>query len=92
MVSLSVISLLFAMMFKWLPDAEVDWYDVWLGAIVTAVLFEIGKAAIGFYIGKQGLDSTYGAAASIIVVLIWGLLHVADHPYGGGSYPCICDA
>jgi membrane protein len=71
MVSLSVIFLLFALMFKWLPDAEVNWYDVWLGAIVTAVLFEIGKAAIGFYIGKQGLDSTYGAAASIIVVLIW---------------------
>jgi membrane protein len=71
LVSLSVISLLFAMMFKWLPDAEVDWYDVWLGALVTAVFFEIGKAAIGFYIGKQGLDSTYGAAASIIVVLIW---------------------
>jgi len=71
LVSLSVISLLFAMMFKWLPDAEVDWYDVWLGAIVTAVLFEIGKTAIGFYIGKQGLDSTYGAAASIIVVLLW---------------------
>jgi membrane protein len=71
LVSLSVISLLFAMMFKWLPDAEVDWYDVWLGAVVTAVLFEIGKTAIGFYIGKQGLDSTYGAAASIIVVLLW---------------------
>jgi membrane protein len=71
LVSLSVISLLFAVMFKWLPDAEVDWYDVWLGAIVTAVLFEIGKTAIGFYIGKQGLDSTYGAAASIIVVLLW---------------------
>jgi membrane protein len=71
LVSLSVISVLFAMMFKWLPDAEVDWYDVWLGAIITAVLFEIGKSAIGFYIGKQGLDSTYGAAASIVVVLIW---------------------
>jgi membrane protein len=71
LVSLSVISLLFAMMFKWLPDAEIDWYDVWLGAIITAVLFEIGKSVIGFYIGKQGLDSTYGAAASIIVVLIW---------------------
>ena len=70
-VSLSVISLLFAMMFKWLPDAPVDWYDVWLGAIITAVLFELGKSAIGFYIGKQGLESTYGAAASIIVVLIW---------------------
>lgn len=71
LVSLSVISLLFAMMFKWLPDAEVNWHDVWLGAVITAVLFEIGKAAIGFYIGKQGLESTYGAAASIIVVLIW---------------------
>jgi membrane protein len=70
LVSISVISHLFAMMFKWLPDADVDWYDEWLGAIVTAVLFEIGKSAIGFYIGKQGLDSTYSAAASIIVVLI----------------------
>src|ERR1700738_2029223 len=71
LISFSVISILFAMMFKWLPDAAVDWYDVWLGAIVTAALFELGKDAIGFYIGKQGLESTYGAAASIIVVLIW---------------------
>ena len=69
--SVGIISLLFATMFKWLPDAAIDWYDVWLGAIVTAVLFEFGKSAIGFYIGKQGLESTYGAAASIIVVLIW---------------------
>ncbi|HWO28400.1 MAG TPA: YihY/virulence factor BrkB family protein [Candidatus Acidoferrum sp.] len=71
LASLGIISLLFAMMFKWLPDAAVDWYDVWLGAVVTAVFFELGKTAIGFYIGKQGLESTYGAAASIIVVLIW---------------------
>jgi membrane protein len=69
--SVGVVSLLFAMMFKWLPDAAVDWYDVWLGAIVTAILFELGKSAIGFYIGKQGLESTYGAAASIIIILIW---------------------
>jgi membrane protein len=69
--SVGVTSLLFAMMFKWLPDAVVDWYDVWLGAVTTAVLFELGKSAIGFYIGKQGLESTYGAAASIIVLLIW---------------------
>jgi hypothetical protein len=69
--SLFVISLLFATMFKWLPDAPIDWYDVWLGAIATATLFEIGKSAIAFYIGKQGLESTYGAAASIVVVLIW---------------------
>ena len=71
LTSLGIISLLFAVMFKWLPDAAIDWYDVWLGAVVTAVLFELGKSAIGFYIGKQGLESTYGAAASIIVVLIW---------------------
>ena len=71
LTSLGVISLLFAMMFKWLPDAAIDWYDVWLGAVITAILFELGKSAIGFYIGKQGLESTYGAAASIIVVLIW---------------------
>ena len=82
LVSLSVISLLFAMMFKWLPDAEVNWYDVWLGAVITAVFFEIGKAAIGFYIGKQGLESTYGAAASIIVVLIWVYYTIPDHSHG----------
>jgi membrane protein len=69
--SFGITSLLFAMMFKWLPDTAIDWYDVWFGAAVTAVLFELGKSAIGFYIGKQGLESTYGAAASIIVVLIW---------------------
>jgi membrane protein len=71
LVSFAVISVLFAMMFKWLPDARVAWQDVWLSAVVTAALFEIGKFAIGFYIGKQGLESTYGASASIVVVLIW---------------------
>jgi len=70
-VSFAVITLLFAMMFKWLPDTQVRWRDVWLGALVTALLFEIGKFLIGIYIGKQGLESTYGAAASIVIVLIW---------------------
>lgn len=69
--SFAVISLLFALMFKWLPDATVAWRDVWLGALATAVLFELGRFLIGFYIGKQGLESTYGAAASIVVLLIW---------------------
>jgi membrane protein len=69
--SFPVISVLFAMMFKWLPDTRVEWRDVWLGAILTAALFELGKFVIGVYIGKQGLESTYGAAASIVVVLIW---------------------
>ena len=71
LVSFAVIALLFAMMFKWLPDAPVRWSDVWLGAILTAGLFEIGKFLIGFYIGKQGLESTFGAASSLVVVLIW---------------------
>jgi membrane protein len=53
MVSFAAVSVLFAMMFKWLPDTSVDWYDVWLGAIVTGLLFELGKSAIGFYIGNS---------------------------------------
>ncbi len=71
LISVGFISLLFAMMFKWLPDAPVSWRDVWPAAVLTAILFEIGKFAIGLYIGKQGLESTYGAAASLVVILIW---------------------
>jgi membrane protein len=70
-MSFIVIALLFAMMFKWLPDAKVQWGDVWLGAVLTAALFELGKFLIAMYIGKQGLESTYGAAASIVIVLVW---------------------
>jgi membrane protein len=70
-VSFAVTATVFAMMFKWLPDAPVGWQDVWLGAVLTAGLFEGGKLLIGFYIGKLGLESTYGAAASLVVVLIW---------------------
>lgn len=71
LISLGIIALLFAMMFKWLPDAEIAWRDVWLGGLITAILFEAGKLLIGLYIGKQGLESTYGAAASLVVLLIW---------------------
>jgi len=87
LVSFAVVAVLFAMMFKWLPDVSVAWGDVWLGALLTALFFELGKAAIGFYIGKQGLESTYGAAASIVAVLIWGLLYVASHPDGRRNHP-----
>jgi membrane protein len=65
-------------MFKWLPDTDIAWGDVWLGAIVTAALFEIRKLLIGLYIGKLALESTYGAAASIVVVLALGLLQRTD--------------
>jgi membrane protein len=70
-VSFTMITLMFAMMFKWMPDAKIAWADVWPGAAFTACLFEVGKFLIGFYIGKQGLESAYGAAASLVVVLIW---------------------
>ena len=70
-VSFGMVTLLFAMMFKWLPETYVAWRDVWPGAAVTAALFEIGKLLIGLYIGKQALESTYGAAASLVVLLIW---------------------
>ena len=71
LISFAAITTLFAMMFKWLPDTPVWWRDVWLGAAITAALFEIGKLLIGIYIGKESFDSTYGAAASLVVLLIW---------------------
>ena len=70
-ISLGVLTLLFAMLFKWFPDTPLAWADVWPGAVATALLFNVGKAAISWYIGTQGLESTYGAAASIVVLLIW---------------------
>lgn len=70
-VSLGALSGLFAMLFRWFPDAEVTWSDVWPGAVIAALLFNLGKLAIAWYIGTQGLESTYGAAASIVVLLIW---------------------
>jgi membrane protein len=70
-ISLGVLSALFAMLFKWFPDASVAWRDAWSGGLTTALLFNIGKTAISWYIGTQGLESTYGAAASLVVLLVW---------------------
>jgi membrane protein len=70
-VSLSVLTALFAMLFKFFPDAPVEWRDVVFGAVLTAVLFQLGKLAISWYIGTQGLESSYGAAASVVALLIW---------------------
>ena len=61
----------FAMIYKLMPRARVHWHDVWLGAIVTSLLFEIGKFLIGFYIGKSGIALSFGAASSLIVIFIW---------------------
>jgi membrane protein len=71
LVSFVAITAMFAIMFKLLPDTEVEWRDVWLGAAITAALFELGKLLIGIYVGKLALASTYGAAASLVILLIW---------------------
>jgi membrane protein len=70
-VSLAVISAVFAMIYKVLPDVKLAWSDVLVGALVTAGLFTIGKSVIGLYIGASALSSTYGAAGSVIVILVW---------------------
>lgn len=70
-VSLIIITVLFALMFKVLPDAKVRWRDVWVGAIVTSILFVIGKTLIGLYLGYSDPGSAYGAAGSIILILLW---------------------
>lgn len=66
-----VITFLFALMFKFLPDAEIAWRDVWLGAAVTSLLFNLGKFAIGYYLGHSTVGSTFGAAGSLVLILIW---------------------
>ena len=70
-VSLGVITLLFASIYKFLPDAKISWRDVWIGAIMTSVLFIIAKLGLGFYFGKSDPGSTYGAAGSIILIMLW---------------------
>ena len=71
LLSFAVISTLFAMIFKILPDAEVSWRDVWLGAMLTSLLFVIGKSVIGLYIGRSSFSSVYGAAGTFVVLLAW---------------------
>ncbi len=70
-VSFGIITLLVAMMFKFLPDAKIAWRDVWFGAVVTSVLFSIGKSLIGLYLGRSSIGSAYGAAGSIVVFMVW---------------------
>ena len=71
LVSLGVISFLFALIFKYLPDARIKWKSVWIGAVLTAILFTIGKELLSFYFGEASPESIYGAAGSIIIVMLW---------------------
>jgi membrane protein len=70
-VSFGVSTALIALIFKYLPDTEVEWRDSWIGAVVTAVLFTIGKEVIGLYLGQTTIASSFGAAGSVVVFMIW---------------------
>jgi membrane protein len=71
LVSFGIVTLLFGAIYKILPDRRIEWHDVMIGAVVTALLFSIGKFLIGLYIGSSSMASSYGAAGSLIIVLLW---------------------
>jgi len=71
LLTFAVVTFLFAMMFKVLPDVNVPWRDVWLGAIITSILFSLGKFFIGLYLGRSSYASAYGAAGSLVVLIVW---------------------
>lgn len=71
LISFSLLVLLFAAIFKVLPDVEIGWEDVWIGAIVTTVLFTLGKFLIGLYLGASSIGSSFGAAGALILILVW---------------------
>ncbi|MGB7417109.1 MAG: YihY/virulence factor BrkB family protein [Thermosynechococcaceae cyanobacterium] len=70
-IALGILTLLFAMIFKVLPDAKIAWNDVWVGAFITALLFSVGKQALGVYIGNGSMGSAYGAASFLLILLVW---------------------
>ncbi len=99
LLSFLVATFLFSLMFKWLPDAKIKWKDVLFGGLITAIFFTLGKLAIGFYLGKSNLTTLYGAAGSIIIIMVWvyyssiilylGAEFTKVHAklYGGKIYP-----
>ncbi len=70
-VSFGVVTTLFAFIFKVLPDAQIEWRNVWTGAVVTALLFELGKFGLSFYLGRESTASSFGAAGSVVLLLLW---------------------
>lgn len=99
-VSLAVMTLLFGLIYRFLPDVRLAWRDVWTGAFVTSMLFSVGKFLIGLYLGQSSVASSYGAAGSIVVLLVWVYYSAqvillgaestrvyAEHRRGGASPP-----
>ena len=71
LLSYAVVTVLLAMIYRILPDAEIEWRDVWMGALVTALLISVGKWAIGLYLGRTAVASAFGAAGSVVLILLW---------------------
>ena len=71
LVSLGVVATVFALILKFVPDIRLPWRDIWRGAALTAILFTVGKTLIGIYLGKAGVGSAYGAAGSLVVLVVW---------------------
>jgi membrane protein len=71
LISFSIVVILFAAIFKILPDARIEWRYVWIGALVTGLLFEIGKLGLSFYLGRESTASSFGAAGSVVLLLLW---------------------
>lgn len=98
-VSFGIITVIFAVIFKVLPDARIKWSDVWGGAGLTALLFSLGKYLISLYIGLTGVGDTYGAAGAVVIILVWvyysaviliygaHYTHVHARQYGSGGHP-----
>ena len=80
--SLVVFTVLFALVYRTLPDTRIPWTDLWLGAIITAIMFTIGKSMIGFYLGTSGVTSAYGAAGSFVLILLWVYYSASIFLYG----------
>jgi membrane protein len=87
-ISLGIITALFTMIFKFLPDVKIAWRDVWLGGFITAALFNVGKYLIGIYIGRSSISSVYGAMGSLIIVLVW-VYYSAQILFFGAQFTCI---
>jgi membrane protein len=86
--SVAAVTILFAMLYKWLPNVSIAWSDVWTGALTTAVLFSAGRIAIGVYLGRGAIASAYGAAGTLIVLLLW-LYYSAQVLLLGAEFTCL---
>ena len=88
LLSVGAITVLFAMLYKWLPNVRIAWKDVWMGAFITAILFSAGRYAIGLYLGRSAIASAYGAAGTLVVLLLW-LYYSAQVFLLGAEFTCL---